>query len=255
MASASCRPTSARPDRGPRRLRRPHRPPPGPAAGGAGSLPAGISRAVGAGWERPPAPGGECDEHSITGQFFDKKGGVAPSPDPDPDIHRSPSTIATERTGIVLTGTRISTNIRGVRLLAYERGSGSGPVEVEASQADVRVVQAVCEVDGVPVNPGRGPMEPRAEPCLDFVRLLPAEPSYSGRSLRHKLTGGTRVEDHWIHGKIDLRGSFEELFQLPCAFRRWVRLCQGRHNCQACLVVGATSVATVPTVLMAGAVA
>ena len=77
------------------------------------SLPAGISRAAGAGWERPHGPGGVCDKHSITGQFFDKKRGVAPSPDPDPDVHRSPSTIAPERTGIVLTGTSISTKKRG----------------------------------------------------------------------------------------------------------------------------------------------
>ena len=60
-----------------------------------------------------PDTGGECDKHSIAGQFFDKKRGVAPSPDPDPDIHRPPSTIATDRTGIVLTGTSISTNKRG----------------------------------------------------------------------------------------------------------------------------------------------
>ena len=42
-----------RPLRGPRLLRRLRRPPPGPAAGGAESLPAGITRAAGAGWERP----------------------------------------------------------------------------------------------------------------------------------------------------------------------------------------------------------
>ena len=67
-----------------------------------------------------PGTGGECDKHSITGQFFDKKGGVAPSPDPDPDTHRPPSTVTTERTRTVLTGTSISTNKGGVALVAYE---------------------------------------------------------------------------------------------------------------------------------------
>ena len=33
----------------------------------------------------PTAPGGECNKHSITGQFFDKKREVAPSPDIDPE--------------------------------------------------------------------------------------------------------------------------------------------------------------------------
>ena len=45
--------------RGPRRLRTLRRPP-GPAAGGAGSLPAGIHRAAGAGWERPPNRSGSA---------------------------------------------------------------------------------------------------------------------------------------------------------------------------------------------------
>jgi hypothetical protein len=44
------------PLRGPRRLRRLRRSPPEPAAGGATSLPAGIDRAAGAGWERPRTP-------------------------------------------------------------------------------------------------------------------------------------------------------------------------------------------------------
>ena len=47
---------------------------------------------------------------------------------------------------------------------------------------------------------------------LGLTEIIEGPPAYSGRSLRHKLTGGTRVEDHWIHGKIDLRGSFEELY-------------------------------------------
>ena len=68
------------PHRGPRRLRRPRRPPPGPAAGGAGSLPAGISRAVGAGWERPPAREESAISTPRWGSFSTRKGGSLPAP-------------------------------------------------------------------------------------------------------------------------------------------------------------------------------
>ncbi len=72
----------------------------------------------------------------------------------------------------MLARTSTSTKIRAVYLVAYE----SGPVEVEASETDVGVAQAVREMDGVAIDPGRGPMESWAEPRLDPVRLLPAEP-------------------------------------------------------------------------------
>ena len=79
------------------------------------SLPAGITRAGGAGCKRPPALGGECDEHSTTGPFFATKGGGACSPDPDPERQGRRSAIATGRTGIASTGTRKSPSKRGGR--------------------------------------------------------------------------------------------------------------------------------------------
>ena len=86
------------------------------------SLPAGINRAAGAGCKRPPARKGRVRRALPSGQFFDKERGVACSPDPGPEIHRGRSTIATGKTGIVLTGTNISTKKGGVYLVAYERG-------------------------------------------------------------------------------------------------------------------------------------
>lgn len=47
---------------------------------------------------------------------------------------------------------------------------------------------------------------------LSLTEVIGGPPAYSGRSLRHKFTGGKRVEDHWIHGKINLPRSYEELY-------------------------------------------
>ena len=47
---------------------------------------------------------------------------------------------------------------------------------------------------------------------LGLTDIVEGPPAYSGRSLRHKFTGGKRVEDHWIHAKIDLPASYEELY-------------------------------------------
>ena len=58
------------PHRGPRGGRRPGRPPPPPARGRVHGLPAGITRAAGAGWERPPAREEEWDKHSPSGAVF-----------------------------------------------------------------------------------------------------------------------------------------------------------------------------------------
>ena len=41
-------------------------------------------------------------------------GGVAGSPDPGPEIHRERSTLAPERTGILLTGTQVTTCNKGL---------------------------------------------------------------------------------------------------------------------------------------------
>ena len=73
-----CPRTVARPPgplRGPRRLRRLRRPPPRPAAGGAASLPAGICRAAGAGWERPPKRQKGRQKPSVSGPSIRRDGG------------------------------------------------------------------------------------------------------------------------------------------------------------------------------------
>lgn len=54
-----------------------------------------------------------------------------------------------------------------------KRSPGSGPDEVEASEADVGVVQALREVDRVAVDASRRLMEPRTKPRLDIVRVPP----------------------------------------------------------------------------------
>ena len=115
--------------------RRPHRPPSSTRrTGGLEAFPQGSIapqvRAASDPWHGRR----ECDAHSLPGQFFDKERGVACSPDPGPEIHRGRSTIATGRTRIVLTGTNISTKKRGVYLVAYESGSGSGPAGVHSAR-------------------------------------------------------------------------------------------------------------------------
>ncbi len=115
------------PLRGPRRLRRLRRPPSGPAAGGAGSLPAGITRAGGAGCKRPQAPAGEWNKHSTTGPFFATKGGVACSPDPDPARQGRRSASATGRTGSCPRGGAKALAKGGVALVASERGPDATP--------------------------------------------------------------------------------------------------------------------------------
>ncbi len=112
--------------RGPRRLRSRRRPP-GPAAGGAGSLPAGITRAGGAGCKRPPAPGGEWNNHSTTGPFSARNGGVACSPDPDPAWQGRRSAIATGRTGSCPRGGAKALAEGGVGSVAYERDPDATP--------------------------------------------------------------------------------------------------------------------------------
>lgn len=47
---------------------------------------------------------------------------------------------------------------------------------------------------------------------LGLTEVIEGPAAYSGRSLRHKFTGGKRVEDHWIAAKIDLPRSYEELY-------------------------------------------
>ena len=70
-------------------------------------LPAGISRAAGAGWERPP------------GQFFDTKRGVAPNPAPyDPELLGQRGEFATGTTGIVSAGMAQAVAKGGVALVA-----------------------------------------------------------------------------------------------------------------------------------------
>ncbi len=131
-ASASCRPASASPSR----TAPPTEPPPASAwtrRRRAGSLPAGITRAAGAGCKRPPAPGGEWDKHSTTGPFFATKGGVACSPDPDPARQGRRSAIATGRTGSRPRGGAKALAKGGVALVAWQNGSGSGPAAVLSS--------------------------------------------------------------------------------------------------------------------------
>ena len=108
---------------------------PPPAHGRVRSLPAGISRAAGAGCKRPPARKGRVRRALPSGQFFDKERGVACSPHPGPEIHRGRSRSATGRTGIVLSGTQITPSKRGGLLSCVRtwprRGAfraGIGPV-------------------------------------------------------------------------------------------------------------------------------
>ena len=86
------------------------------------SLPAGISRAIGAGWERPRHRKDECDKHSFPGQFFDKKGGVAPSPAPyDPDSRAHQGEFPRRTAGIALTVLAQAVAKGGVGLVASEK--------------------------------------------------------------------------------------------------------------------------------------
>ena len=82
-----------RPHRGPRRLRRPRRPPSGPAVGGAGSLPAGISRAVGGLGATPGTEGESATSTPLRGSFSTRKGGSLPAPTltPTPTVRRAQS--------------------------------------------------------------------------------------------------------------------------------------------------------------------
>ncbi len=88
------------------------------------SLPAGINRAGGAGWERPPAAGGECDKHSLPGRFFDTKRGVAPSPSPyDPELRGRRGEFPRGTTGIAFMGTGTSSRKRGRRLSCVRKAA------------------------------------------------------------------------------------------------------------------------------------
>lgn len=47
---------------------------------------------------------------------------------------------------------------------------------------------------------------------LGFTEIVEGPLAYAGRSLRHKFPGGTHQRAHWIHAKIDLPASYEELY-------------------------------------------
>ena len=44
------------------------------------------------------------------------------------------------------------------------------------------------------------------------TEIIEGPPAFSGRSLRHKFTGGTRVHEHSVQARVPLGSSYEELY-------------------------------------------